>query len=170
MLLKWAIRHNFTHVTDQLALFTFFSYSNNELYNTLIVIANPPSPPGMDFLGGVHPPKMICTPPPPEAFATAPKIFCTPANYIYFDLIVSYLIILTTKFVKLPILWSPISPCRPTKQILFNIFLGLCGCCHQAPAKANSSNPPDIYPPPNENMKIHLCPPPRGNMGHNRLF
>jgi hypothetical protein len=38
---------------------------------------------------------------PPEAFGTAPQSFCTPANYIYFDLIVSYLIILTTKFVKL---------------------------------------------------------------------
>jgi hypothetical protein len=37
---------------------------------------------------------------PPEAFGTAPQSFCTPANYIYFDLIVSYLIILTTKFVK----------------------------------------------------------------------
>jgi hypothetical protein len=45
--------------------------------------------------GGAHPPEMICTP---------PKAFGTPANYIYFDLIVSYLIILTTKFVKLPIL------------------------------------------------------------------
>jgi hypothetical protein len=33
-------------------------------------------------------------------------IWHPPANYIYFDLIVSYLIILTTKFVKLPILWS----------------------------------------------------------------
>ena len=54
---------------------------------------------------------MICTP--PEAFGTAPKSFCAPANYIYFDLIVSYLIILTTKFVKLPILLSQISPCRP---------------------------------------------------------
>jgi hypothetical protein len=41
-----------------------------------------------------------------------PEAFGTPANYIYFDLIVSYLI-LTTKFVKLPILWSQISPCRP---------------------------------------------------------
>ena len=50
--------------------------------------------------GGVHPPEMICT---------------APANYIYFDLIVSYLIILTTKFVKLPILWSQILPCRPRK-------------------------------------------------------
>ena len=66
---------------------------------------------GTDFLGGAHPPEMICTP--PEAFGSAPKSFCTPANYIYFDLIVSYLIILTTKFVKLPILWSQISPCRP---------------------------------------------------------
>jgi hypothetical protein len=102
---------------------------------------------GTDFLGGcggvrrndLHP---------PEAFGTAPKSFCTPANYIYFDLIVSYLIILTTKFVKLPILWSQISPCRPRKQILLNVFLGLSGRCHHASAKASSSTPPDIYPPP----------------------
>ena len=79
-----------------------------------------------------------------------PQKFCTPANYIYFDLIVSYLIILTTKFVKLPILWSQISPCRPRKQILLNFFLGLSGRCHHAPAKASSSTPPDIYPPPPE--------------------
>ena len=92
--------------------------------------------------GGVRtPPEMICTP--PEAFGTAPKSFCTPANYIYFDLIVSYLIILTTKFVKLPILWSQISPCRPT-------FPRVVGRCHHAPAKASSSTPPDIYPPPPE--------------------
>ena len=101
--------------------------------------------------GGAHPLEMICTP--------SPKAFCTHANYIYFDLIVSYLIILTTKFVKLPILWSQISPCRPRKQILLNFFLDLSGRCHHAPAKASSSNPPppDIYPPPpNENMKIRL--------------
>jgi hypothetical protein len=99
--------------------------------------------------GGAHPPppEMICTLD-PEAFGTAPKSFCTPANYIYFDLIVSYLIILSTKFVKLPILWSQISPCRPRKQILLNVFLGLSGRCHHAPAKASSSTPPDIYPPP----------------------
>ena len=92
---------------------------------------------------------MICThptpPPPPKAFGTAPKSFCTPANYIYFDLIVSYLIILTTKFVKLPILWSQILPCRPRKQIMLNFFLGLSGRCHQAPAKASSSTPPPRY-------------------------
>ena len=107
---------------------------------------------GTDFLGrgGAHPPEIICTPPPPEAFGTAPKSFCTPTNYISFDLVVSYLIILTTKFVKLPILWSQISPCRPRKQILLNFFLGLSGRCHQAPAKASSSTPPppDIYPHP----------------------
>ena len=110
---------------------------------------------GVRGVGGAHPPEMICTP--PEAFGTAPKSFCTPANYIYFDLIVSYLILLTTKFVKLPILWSQISPCRPRKQILLNVFLILSGRCHHAQAKASSSTPPDIYPPPpNENMKIRL--------------
>ena len=103
---------------------------------------------GPDFLGGarggggggmrnhrndLHPP---------------PKAFGTPANYIYFDLIVSYSIILTTKFVKLPILWSQISPCRLRKQILLNFFLGLSGHCQHALAKASSSTPPDIYPPP----------------------
>jgi hypothetical protein len=97
---------------------------------------------------------------PPEAFGTAPKSFCTPANYTYFYLIVSYLIILTTKFVKLPILWSQVSPCRPRKQILLNFSLGLSGRCHHAPAKASSSPPPPsqifIHLPPNENMKIHL--------------
>jgi hypothetical protein len=56
---------------------------------------------------GAHPPRNDLHP---------PKAFGTPANYIYFDLIVSYLIILTTKFVKLPILWSQISPCRPRKK------------------------------------------------------
>jgi hypothetical protein len=87
-------------------------------------------------------------PPPQKWFAPPPKGIWHPANYIYFDLIVSYLIILTTKFVKLPILWSLISPCRPRKQILLNFFLGLSGRCHHAPAKASSSTPPDIYPPP----------------------
>jgi hypothetical protein len=90
---------------------------------------------------------MICTP---------PKAFGTPANYIYFDLIVSYLIILTTKFVKLPILWSQISPCRPRKQILLNFFLGLSGRCHHAPAEASSSTPQIFIHLPNENMKISL--------------
>ena len=114
---------------------------------------------GTDFLGGcgggAHPPRNDLHPPPPKAFGT-------PANYIYFDLIVSYLIILTTKFVKLPILWSQILPCRPRKQILLNIFLGLSGRCHRAPAKASSSSPPPpplryLSTPPNENMKIRLC-------------
>ena len=88
----------------------------------------------------LHPPEMICTPP--------TKAFGTPANYIYFDLIVSYLIILTTKFVKLPILWSQISPCRPRKQILLNFFLGLSGRCHHTPAKASSSTPRIFIHPP----------------------
>jgi hypothetical protein len=78
---------------------------------------------------------------------TAPKSFLHPANYIYFDLIVSYLIILNTKFVKLPILWSQISPCRPRKQILLNFFLGLSGRFHQPPAKATSSTPRYLSPP-----------------------
>ena len=106
---------------------------------------------GTDFQGGAggggaHPPRNDLHP---------PKGIWHPANYIYFDLIVSYLIILTTKFVKLPILWSQILPCRPRKQILLNIFLGLSGRCHRAPAKASSSTPPDIYPhPPNENPSL----------------
>ena len=104
------------------------------------------------FWGGAHPLEMICTPP--------PKAFCTHANYIYFDLIVSYLIILTTKFVKLPILWSQISPCRPRKQILLNFFLDLSGRCPHAPAKASSSTHPlpprYLSTPLNENMKIRL--------------
>jgi hypothetical protein len=108
--------------------------------------------------GGAHPPRNDLHP---------PKGIWNPANYIYFDLIVSYLIILTTKFVKLPILWSQISPCRPRKQILLNFFLGLSGRCHHAPAKASSSTPPDIYPPPRERkyenpslvrVPIHLNP------------
>jgi hypothetical protein len=57
--------------------------------------------------GGAYPPRNDLYP---------PKAFGNPANYIYFDLIVSYLIILTTKLVKLPILWSQISPCRPRKK------------------------------------------------------
>jgi hypothetical protein len=63
-------------------------------------------------------------------------------------LIVSYLIILTTKFVKLPILWSQISPCRPRKQILLNFSLGLSGRYHEAPAKASSSTPTRYLSPP----------------------
>jgi hypothetical protein len=89
-------------------------------------------------------PEMICT---PRGIWHHPQKFLHPANYIYFDLIVSYLIILTTKFVKLPILWSQISPCRPRKQILSNFFLGLSGP-HQAPAKASSSTPRYLSTPP----------------------
>ena len=120
---------------------------------------------GFSVWGGCAPPEIICTP--PEAFATAPKSFCTPANYIYFDLIVSYLIILTTKFVKLPILWSQILPCRPRKQILFNFFLGLSGRCHHAPpfralpprpGQSKQQHPPSYLSttPPNKNMKFWL--------------
>ena len=93
--------------------------------------------------------KCFAPPPPPPP----PKSFCTPSNYTYFDLIFSYLVILITKFVKLLILWSQMPPCRPRKQGLLNIFLGLSGRYHQAPAKASSSTPPpplDIYPPPPE--------------------
>jgi hypothetical protein len=32
--------------------------------------------------------------------------------------------------------------------MLLNFFLGLSRRCHHAPAKASSSTPPDIYPPP----------------------
>jgi hypothetical protein len=40
---------------------------------------------------------------------------------------------------------------------LLNIFLGLSGRCHHAPAKASSSTPPRyLSTPPNENMKIRL--------------
>jgi hypothetical protein len=90
--------------------------------------------------------EMLCTPPPPRHLVPPPKSFCTSSNYTYFDLIFSYLVILITKFVKLLILWSQMPPCRPRKQVLLNTFLGLSECCHQAPAKASSSTPPDIYP------------------------
>ena len=56
--------------------------------------------------------------------------------------------LVTTKLVKLPILWSQISPCRPRKQILLNFFLGLSGRCHHAPAKASSSTPQIFIHPP----------------------
>ena len=94
-------------------------------------------------------------PPPPSPRHLAPLQITY--KIIYFDLIDSYLIILTTKFVKLPILWSQISPCRPRKQILLNFFLGLSGRCHHTAAKASSSTPPDIYPPPpNENPSLGI--------------
>jgi hypothetical protein len=110
------------------------------------MIDPPPVPSRHGFsgaCGGAH------TPPrndlhPPEAFGTAPKSFGTPANYIYFDLIVSYLIILTTKFVKLTILWSQISPCRPRKHILLNFFLGLSG----RPSQSKQQHPPRYLSPP----------------------
>jgi hypothetical protein len=108
----------------------------------------------------VRTPQKYFAPPPPKRHLAPPqKSFCTPSNYTYFDLIFSYLVILITKFVKLLILWSQMPPCRPRKQVLLNIFLGLSGRCHQALGKASSSTPPQIFipPPPNENMKIHLC-------------
>ena len=111
----------------------------------------------------LHPPEMLYTPP-QRHLAPPPKSFCTPANYIYFDLIFSYLIILTTKFVKLPILWFQILPCRPRKQILLNFVPGLSGCCHQAPTKARSSSTPRYLsttpPPPKrkyENLSVLEC-------------
>jgi hypothetical protein len=88
------------------------------------------------------PPRNALYPLPPQRHLAPPqKSFCTPSNYTYFDLIFSYLVILITKFVKLLILWSQMLPCRPRKQVLLNIFLGLSGRCYQAPAKATSSTP-----------------------------
>ena len=62
---------------------------------------------GTDFLGGGGGGGGVRTPRnalhPPEAFATAPKKFCTPSNYTYFDLIFSYLVILIiVLFVETP--------------------------------------------------------------------
>jgi hypothetical protein len=111
-----------------------------------------------------------CAPPPPQKcfappLAPSQNSFCTPSNYTYFDLIFSYLVILITKFVKLLILWSQMPPCMPRKQVLLIIFLGLSGRCHQAPAKASSStppqifiHPPDMYPP---HPPRYLSTPPR---------
>jgi hypothetical protein len=120
---------------------------------------------GTDFLcGGVRTPRNYLHA--PRGIWHRPQKFLhTPANYIYFDLIVSSLIILTTKFVKLPILWSQISPCRPRKQILLNFFLGLSGRCHHAlpfwafpprPGQSKQQHPPSYLSttPPNKNMKI----------------
>jgi hypothetical protein len=55
-----------------------------------------------------------CTPPrnylhPQRHLAPPPKVFAPPTNYTYFDLIVSYLIILTTKFVKANIMVSDLA-------------------------------------------------------------
>ena len=135
----------------QLLMLLYFTYFNTLIYTilTIGIFRHGFSGGG----GGCAPPEMICTPrndlhtPPPPR-----KAFGTPANYIYFDLIVSYLIILTTKFVKLPILWSQISPCRPRKQILLNFFLGLSGRCHHTPAKASSSTPRIFIHPPRTKM------------------
>jgi hypothetical protein len=79
----------------------------------------------------------------------------TPANYIYFDLIVSYLIILTTKFVKLPILWSQISPCRPRKQVFPWPFRAL----PPGPGQSKQQHPPPqiFIHPPHPRMKIWKC-------------
>ena len=108
---------------------------------------------GTDFLGGCG--GGVCTP--PEMICTPPKAFGTPANYIYFDLIVSYLIILTTKFVKLQILWSQISPCRPRKQILFKLFPWPFRALPPRPGQSKQQQPPRyLSTPPNENMKIRL--------------
>ena len=117
---------------------------------------------GTDFLGGAGgggcaPPRNVCTPqrhlvPPPKVFAPPQIIF------IYFDsFIFDYSF--TTKMVKLPILCSQISPCRPRKQILSNFFLGLSGRCHHPwPKQAAAPPPPPRYlsTPANKNMKIRL--------------
>ena len=104
----------------------------------------------------------MCAPPPRGIWHLPKKVFAPPQQYTYFDLIFSYLVSLITKFVKLLILWFQMPPCRPRKQVFLNIFLGLSGHCHQAPAKASCSTPQiSIHPPPpspNENMKIHLWP------------
>ena len=112
------------------------------------------------FSGGGGPPPRNDLHPPPEAFCTSPKSFCTPANYIYFDLIVSYLIILTTKFVKLPILWSQISPCRP-KTNFVKLFPWPFRALPPRPGQSQQQHPPRYLstPPPNENMKIRLTRP-----------
>ena len=75
--------------------------------------------------GGAHPPRNDLHP---------PKAFGTPGNYIYFDLIVSYLIILTTKFVKLPILWSQTN-IMVSKKNFVNLF----------PKQAAAPPPPPRY-------------------------
>jgi hypothetical protein len=101
--------------------------------------------------GGVHTPQKWFAPPPKGIWHPRTlHLFWFDFIFDYYLILVSYLIILTTKFVKLPILWSQISPCRPRKHILLNFFLGLSGRCYHAPAKASSSTPPppDIYPPP----------------------
>ena len=107
--------------------------------------------------GGGAPPRNDLHP--PEAFGTAPKSFCTPTNYIYFDLIVSYLIILTTKFVKLPILWSQISPCRP-KTNFVKLFPWPFRALPPHPGQSKQQHPPpDIYPPPErkyENPSLYM--------------
>jgi hypothetical protein len=119
------------------------------------------SNPGTDFLG-VHTPRNALQPPPQSHLTLPPKSFCTPSNYTYFDLIFSYLvnILITKLFIlsKLLILWSQMTPCRPRKHVLLNIFPGLSGRCHQAPAKASSTPPPIFIHPLNENMKIRLWP------------
>ena len=111
------------------------------------------TPPRNDF----HPP------PPPEAFGT-------PANYIYFDLIVSYLIILTTKFVKLPILWSQISPCRP-KTNFVKLFPWPFRALPPGPGQSKQQHPPRyLSTPPNENMKIRLCSIPLLDTGYHKYY
>jgi hypothetical protein len=97
---------------------------------------------------------------PPEAFDTAPKSFCTPAaNYIYFDLIVSYLIILKIKCVKLPILWSQmIRSCHAGLENSFvKLFPWLLRALPTRPGQSKQQHPPQIFiHPPNKNMKIRL--------------
>jgi hypothetical protein len=61
-----------------------------------------------------------------------------------FSTCVSYLIILTTKFVKLPILWSQISPCRPKTNFVKLFFLAF-PCVATTPRPKQAAAPPQIF-------------------------
>ena len=149
---KWLVKyhpdkwHGLCEGEKEVASFIIKEYGQVFQHSNKVMVMDKAMHQAQIFWGEVwtHP-EMICT---PRGIWHHPQKFLHPANYIYFDLIVSYLIILTTKFVKLPILWSQISPCRPRKQILSNFFLGLSGRCHQAPAKASSSTPRYLSTPP----------------------
>jgi hypothetical protein len=128
---KWLVKyhpdkwHGLCEGEKEVASFIIKEYGQVFQHSNKVMVMDKAMHQAQIFWGEVwtHP-EMICT---PRGIWHHPQKFLHPANYIYFDLIVSYLIILTTKFVKLPILWSQISPCRPRKQILSNFFLGLSG-------------------------------------------